>query len=670
MIVHIDIETYSEVNLTKCGLYRYAEDASTRIHCVAWRIGTNNAVNLWAIPSASELHTDLAFDSELEALPTHEKLGLFVRSAKCPPELADILSNENNYLVAFNAQFERVMLNSEFARHVGVPKTSGWLCAMAKASNNGLPLSLGNATKVLGTHEKSEDGRGVMLMLSRPRKKGGSWSTTRDRKEFTALYDYCIDDVLAESELWHSPLLDSLSMLEQLTYDVDQWINDKGVLVDLEFVGKARKLHEEYASGLAKSVEETTGGISISRTQALREWLGSQGCVMADMTAQTVRNTLRSGVNGKARKVLRHFTEANKKAPMKFTAIENAVCSDGRLRGMFTYGGASTLRWAGRIVQLHNLKRPPPDLDTEKVADSLRDVNDPGMLEVLWGYSPSEVLGSCVRSAIVPSEGNSLVVVDFSQVESRVLAWLAGQENILKAYANGQDVYKLAASSIYGKPPDKITGPERFIGKTATLALGYQGGVGAFNRMSQAFGVDAGNDETIQRIVTAWRQANSKIVAFWKAIQSAFIQSGYVNGNVAVEKRSRYTKIKLPSGRFLRYWDPTLTDEGVKYSGVITGTGQWGQTLTYGGRLTENVVQAVARDLLAWVIQNLGFTFGFAYGGAKIVAHVHDEVICEVKTDSADKALAEITKLMSEPPEWAEGLPLAAEGYISQRYRK
>lgn len=668
--LHIDIETYSTADLRRCGVYEYASHPDTEVLCVAYGDGHEDGlVRLW-VPVPAGAVPD-------EAMPRNTT-GVVWAQPECPERLAFAMANCE--LHAYNALFERVMLNGPWARAHGVPATepSQWRCTMAAAFAAGLPLPLKGAALALGTEEKDDAGRTVMLQVSKPKKPSKTDSNLRyslgaHPKKFQALYEYCIDDVRAERGV--SMAVPALLPSEQQLWEVDQAINDRGILVDRTLCHRALVAHEGRKAALDRMVRELAG-VSVTQVQGLRRWLWEQqGVRMDDMLAQTVAEKLKADLPEAARTALSAYTEANMKAPAKFGAAMRASDALPRLRGMFVFNGAATGRWSSRIVQLQNLKRPPPGVSSDEIAARILEGWDEGDFDLFYPGTPTSVLSAAVRAMLCADHGCELVVCDLSQIEARVLQWGARHGRVLDLYRQGEDVYRHTAAQMFGVAVDDVTPEQRFNGKTGTLALGYQGGAAAFAKMAQVYGVEVPPD-TAEGLKLLWREANGPVVKFWNALANAAIHT--VEHGVATQvggcraefrMEDAWLTMRLPSGRRLRYYRPSVEDglggrPSLVYQGLDTYTRKWGAVRTYGGRLAENWTQATARDVLAESIRTLHCR------GVDVLGHVHDEVICQAPSPDARTCLREVERVMSEPPAWADGLPVDCAGYTAPRYRK
>jgi len=687
MACHIDIETFSTADLKKVGTYTYAQHPSTEILCVCYAFG-DGPVHIW-IPSYSAWNPEVLADMDAEgqypedafpreALPSFDKMDqgsqLYLQ-AECPDDLREWAESGKEFR-AWNAQFERTLLNAPPGRLVGFPETKmeQWVCVMAKSQAASLPARLELAASVVGTHPKDSTGSRVMLKLAKPRnpsKKNpdARWYIDKVPEDYYTLYHYCLDDVRAEAAL--DKYIPDLPPGEIRAYLLDQNINDRGIKVDIESVENIIYLVEEYKQELAAKCVEWTG-LRPSQNEKLADWV-RQYYEIENLQAPTIVEALKDPECPKhVRRVLQLYSIYNMKAPTKYpTMLRAASPEDQRLRGMFQYHGAGTGRWSSRVVQLQNLFRPVIK-DPEEAIEAFR-LRCLAWVKDMWDQNPMKVFASCVRGMLVPDLGHLLYCLDFSQIEARVIAWLAGQDDLLAVFLSGEDVYKHAAAGIFRKPIEKVTGDERFVGKIAVLALGYQGGWKAFAKMAKVYGVEM-DKEFSEKIKRDWRVANPAIVKLWYQMEEAAIAAVENPGaiyEVAGKKimfkiEGDWLWMRLPSGRRLGYYRPRVVegDRGPKltFEGVDTYTRRWQRTDTYGGKLTENAVQAIARDLLLYSMLNL------EKAGFPLVGTVHDEVILEVEEGFA--TLDEAAEIMIRKPKWAKGIPVATDAFEAMRYRK
>ncbi len=639
-------------DLKKAGAYVYAEDPTTDVWCMAYAID-DGPVELWT-PDQPFPFQDLNWD--------------------------DV------QLMAHNASFE-------FAIWKGVmePKYAWPVlaieqihCTMAMAYAMALPGSLENAAAATGLPVgKDTQGRRLMLQMSAPRGEGPDgaliWWDDAERKE--RLYAYCKQDIEVEKLL--AKRLPPLSPTERSLWVLDQRINTRGVALDIPAVEAAIALVETEKQRLNDRLAAITDTkvTSCNQVAELLKWLHERGETLKSLAKDEVASALEnSSAPENVTSVLECRQEASKSSTAKLKAMAQGASADGRVRGIFQYHGASTGRWAGRRLQPQNFPRgtlSPPDVDF--VLRYITEQEDPiPLLDMMYGPT-MQTISSCLRGFIVPKSGFDLLSADFSAIEARVLAWLAGQEDVLEIFRSHGKIYEHAAAGIYNCPMEKVTKNQRQIGKVAVLALGYQGGVGAFQTMAKAYGLVI-EDEKADQIKVAWRKANTAIVRYWYALEDAAkaavrspdetFAAGAEGRQVRFRKRGSFLLARLPSGRILSYPYPTLemketkvgTREILSYKTTNAVTKAWGPADSYGGLLCENVTQAVARDVLAHAMLTLEAK------GYPIVMTIHDEIVCEVLEESG--SVPEMESLMSQIPSWATGLPLSAEGWRGKRYRK
>jgi DNA polymerase len=515
-----------------------------------------------------------------------------------------------------------------------------------------------------------------MLRLSKPRKPSLNNPATRwlpddVPEKFYNLYTYCVDDVYAERDL--DRIVPDLGKSEQRLFLLDQKINDRGWLVDLERVADVQHLITNYKARLVKKMRDLTG-LNPTQVQKLGEWFRSQGVEIENLQAQTVKDALkRKDLAQDVRWVLRIMSLHNMKAPDKFTAMQRSVCADGRLRGMFLFCGASTGRWSSLIVQLQNLFRPIIE-DPELAIEAFRE-RSVSWIKMLWPQNPMKIFASCVRGMLIPGAGRDLLFADFKSIEARITAWLAGQLDILEIFATHGLVYEYTAARMFGHPTDleylkafaKDFPKLRFLGKIAVLALGYQGGQAAFVKMSKQYGTKI-EGETADQIKWDWRDANPQIVDMWEDVKTAAIAAVELPGttfktnNLMFRVVGDFLYMRLPSKRKLAYFKPEIRNGELTYMGIHTYTRQWMRCKTYGGKLVQNAAEGIARDLMALAMLKIN---KMKY---PILGTVHDEIITEPREGFG--SVKEVCAVMCEKPDWADGLPVGAVGFRGKRYRK
>ncbi len=674
---HIDLETFSKTPLKTAGVYRYAEDPSTEILILCFAFG-DEPVNVW-IPDAL-IPKDLALRI---AKYTLSKGGGTYIGPRVPQQLLWHARNGGKFK-AHSAQFERIVLKGTAGKNIKFPKTkrSQWICTLAMAAASSLPHALGNLCKAIDTpHKKDENGRGDMLMLSKPRKPSKHnahirWLPAVVPDKFYNLYTYCIDDVLAERDC--DTMVADLTKNERKLYLLDQKINDRGWMVDLEAVADVRHLIAVYKKRLADKCRQITG-FNPTQTEKLAEWLRAKGCGIENLQAQTVRDWLRvPDLSDNVRWVLRIRSLDAMKAPAKYPAMVGAVCRDGALRGMFKYYGASTGRWSSLIVQLQNLFRPIID-DPELAIAAFRE-RSIAWIKMLFPQNPMKIFASAVRGMLIAREGRDILACDFSSIEARIVAWLAGSKILLEIFATHGLVYEYTASKIFGYPTDlaslkvfKKNHPKlRFLGKIAVLALGYAGGGAAFVKMAKQYGTDVSFEEG-EQIKFDWRDANPEIADYesglWANVQASAALAIHSPGETFGTGTRLHFRVvgdflymRLPSGRKLSYFKPEIRHDEITYMGIDTYTRQWKRCKTYGGKLVQNAAEGIARDLMVCAM------FKLDKKGYPMLGTVHDEIITEPKEGQG--SVKEVVDIMTDKPKWAAGLPVGASGFRAKRYRK
>ena len=642
--LEIDIESFSSEPLAKCGVYRYSESPDFEVLLFGYSIDGGEVKVI-----------DLASGEEL------------------PQEIRDALTDPSVTKWAFNSQFERICLS----RYLGLPKgnyldSKQWRCSMVWSAYMGLPLSLEGVGVVLGLEkQKLTEGKDLIRYFCvpcQPTKSNGNRTRnmpTDAADKWERFKAYNIRDV--ETEMQIQTRLQKFPVPEQVWEEfwMDQEINDRGILVDMPFVEKAISLDADSRSQLMQSMKEQTGLDNPNSVVQMKEWLSDNGLEMETLGKKAVAEAIKNTSDDLA-DVLSLRQQLAKSSVKKYQAMQNAVCSDNRARGMFQFYGANrTGRFAGRIVQLQNL--PQNHMEDLAEARSLVRSGDTDALEILYDDIP-DTLSQLIRTAFIPEKGRRFIVADFSAIEARVIAWFAGEGWRIKAFGDGEDIYCASASKMFGVPVEKhgVNGHLRQKGKIAELALGYGGSVGALKSMG-ALEMGLEEDE-LPELVSAWRQANPNIVRFWwdidnsvkKAIKTRQVQNTY---GLVISYRSGMLFIRLPSGRELAYVKPRIGEnkfggESVTYEGV-GGTKKWERLESYGPKFVENIVQATSRDILMNSIRILR--------DCRIVAHIHDEVVIEA---DMDMQLEDICERMATLPVWAEGLLLRADGYTCDFYKK
>lgn len=640
----IDLETYSDQPLAKTGVYRYVESPDFEILLFAYSVDGGPVQQI-----------DLACGE------------------KIPSEVLSALEDETVTKWAFNANFERICLSRFLDYPTGdYLEPDSWKCSMVWAAYMGLPLSLEGTGAVLGLEkQKLSEGKDLIKYFCQPcapTKSNGQRTRNLPKHspdKWLAFKRYNIRDV--ETEMSIQARLSKYPVPNSVweEYHLDQEINDRGVGLDMELVRQAIQMDGRSRSELTQAMKELTSLDNPNSVQQMKQWLADNGVETDTLGKKAVAELLKTAPP-QLQKVLTLRQQLAKSSVKKYQAMETAVCADGRARGMFQFYGANrTGRWAGRIIQMQNL--PQNHLHDLSEARSLVRAGDFDALEMLYEDVP-DTLSQLIRTAFVPQENRKFIVADFSAIEARVIAWLAGEKWRQDVFAEGKDIYCASASQMFGVPVEKhgVNGHLRQKGKIAELALGYGGSVGALKAMG-ALEMGLSEDE-LPALVSAWRQSNPKIVQFWWAVDRAVMDA--VNRKtttkthgIVFSARNGMLFITLPSGRSLAYVKPKIGEnrfggDCITYEGV-GGTKKWERIDSYGPKFVENIVQATSRDILCYAMQTLRC--------CSIVMHIHDEVVIE-----ADRrmSLQAVCDQMGRTPPWAKGLQLRADGYETDFYKK
>ncbi|MGE5390881.1 MAG: DNA polymerase, partial [Deltaproteobacteria bacterium] len=589
-----------------------------------------------------------------------------------PEQVIKDITGDKIIKAAYNAQFERVCLSKHLNLQLSLVS---WYCTAVQSAMLGLPLSLEGVGQVLGLqHKKMREGKSLIRYFSvpcKPTKTNGHRTRNLPQHapdKWQTFKDYCIRDVDVERAIRLKLEKYPISAKEKTLYILDQQINDRGVRVDTELVSQAIFCDELYKSHIYVEAQELTGLGNPNSVPQLKEWLLQNGVGVESLSKKAVADLARES-NGEIEHLLNLRLQLAKTSVRKYKAIERSVCPDGRVRGLLQFYGANrTGRWAGRLVQVHNLPQNHiPDLT---LARNLIKAGCFDELEMLYELIPN-LLSELIRTAFIPKENHRFIVADFSAIEARVIAWLAGEKWRMDVFATHGKIYEASASQMFKVPIKEITkgSPLRQKGKIAELALGYGGSVGALTAMGALeMGVAP---EELQPLVNAWRAANPNITRLWWEIDHAAITAVKEKtiqkvGRITIQVKSGILFITLPSGRSLSYIKPRIETnkfgrEGITYEGIGENK-RWCRIDTYGPKLVENIVQATARDLLAEAM------LAVDRAGYEIVMHVHDEIVVEAPTGTGSQE--EVCQIMNETPSWAEGLPLRADGYECEYYRK
>ena len=643
IILGIDIETYSSAPLPKCGVYRYvdAPDFEILLFSYAYDDGPVRTI-------------DLACGEQL------------------PSDVQAALENPAVIKAAYNAQFERVCL-SKYLGHWLDPHQ--WRCTAVMASYLTLPSRLADVAVALKlTQQKMEEGKDLIRYFSVPCKPtkangGRTRNMPSDAPEKWAVYKkYNAQDVETERAVRKALEAWPLPEHEWELYALDQIINDRGVRIDRKLVKNAMAVDAAFSEAAYRRARELTGLENPGSVNQLKAWLADQDMPMESLAKKIVQEKA-AQADGIVAELLNLRLELSKTSVKKYESMARTVCRDGRVHGLLQFGGASrTFRWAGRLVQVQNLPQNHlPDLD---LAREIVKAGDEKQLELLFGSVPN-TLSELIRTAFIPRDGCRFIVADFSAIEARVLAWLAGEEWVLEEFRGKGKIYEATASRMFHIPQETIVKGHpnyeyRQKGKQATLSCGYGGGVGALKAMGARM-----PEEEMQPLVDAWRAANPSIVAFWGAMDRAARRVIQKQETVHVGKVTLYWQddkmlIRLPSGRNLCYQSPHFTENRFGSDAIgyyaPNAAGQMVEQETFGGKLAENATQAIARDILGHAMLNLESS------GYPIVFHVHDEAIMEVPIGKG--SLEEACRIMAIPPDWAKDLPLRADGDEMLYYQK
>lgn len=648
----IDLETYSSVDLGKSSVYRYVESPDFDILLFGY-----------CVDGCPVQVVDLAQGEEI------------------PPEIIDALSDERVHKWAFNANFERVCLSEWLRRnshplhneHYSTPDDPcmgyldpvGWHCTMVWSAYLGLPLSLKDAGAALGLDkQKLTEGKDLIKYFCVPGKDGQRHLPADAPDKWSIFKAYNLRDVEAEmgiqERLRKYPVPDAV--WDQ--YHLDQQINDRGIAVDMALVRSAISIDERSREELTAKLKELTMLDNPNSVQQMKDWLADNGLETETLGKKQVTELLKTAPEP-LRSVLVLRQQLAKSSVKKYQAMEATVCADGRVRGCFQFYGARTGRWAGRNIQLQNLpQNKMPDLEQARAIVRAGDYDG---VRMLYDSIP-DVLSQLIRTAFVPRSGHNFFVADFSAIEARVIAWLAGEDWRQQVFADGKDIYCASASQMFGVPVEKhgINGHLRQKGKIAELALGYGGSVGALKAMGA---LEMGlQEEELKPLVDAWRTSNPMIVKLWWAVDDAVMTAIRMKSSTATHGirftcQSGMLFITLPSGRQLSYVKPRIGENqfgspAATYMG-LSAARQWDRLESYGPKFVENIVQAISRDVLCYAMQTLRC--------CSIVAHVHDELIIEAAPRMSLEAVCE---QMGRTPPWAPGLQLRADGYTTDFYKK
>lgn len=642
-----DIETFSDVDLIRCGVYKYADSPDFEMLLFAYAADDGD-VHIIDIAGGEEL----------------------------PEKIIQAIKSDTVVKTAYNAQFERVCLS----RYLKLPEgeylnPQSWYCTAVQAAELALPLSLADVGSVLGLErQKMTEGKELIKYFCvpcKPTKSNGNRTRNRpchDINKWETFKKYCMRDVDVERQIADKLKMYPIRDEEHRLYVLDQIINDRGVLVDCELAKQAVKLNSIQTTVAVEQAYMITGLENPNSVTQLKQWLKENGVEIESLSKKAVKS-LADETDGDVSEMLKLRLLMAKTSVKKYEAVIRSVCSDNRVHGMMRFCGANrTGRWSGNILQPQNLPQNHlPDLTLAR--DIVKD-GDFEMLDMMFGNVPN-VLSELIRTILIPKPNHRFIVADFSAIEARVLAWIAGEQWRIDTFKNGGDIYCASASKMFKVPVEKhgVNGELRQKGKISELACGYGGSVGALKNMGA---VEMGVQENeLQGLINDWRNANPHIVRFWYEVGNAAMKAIKEKTTVPLGKLVfAYERgilfIRLPSGRRLSYIKPRIGTnrfggDSITYMGINSAK-KWDRLETFGGKLTENIVQGTARDLLANALINA------ANAGYDTVFHVHDEIICEVPNGYG--SVDELCRLMCIKTDWADGLPLNADGFECEYYKK
>ena len=642
-----DIETFSDVDLIRCGVYKYADSPDFEMLLFAYAADDGD-VHIIDIAGGEEL----------------------------PEKIIQAIKSDTVVKTAYNAQFERVCLS----RYLKLPEgeylnPQSWYCTAVQAAELALPLSLADVGSVLGLErQKMTEGKELIKYFCvpcKPTKSNGNRTRNRpchDINKWETFKKYCMRDVDVERQIADKLKMYPIRDEEHRLYVLDQIINDRGVLVDSEFAENEVKLNSIQTTVAVEQAYMITGLENPNSVTQLKQWLKENGVEIESLSKKAVKS-LADETDGDVSEMLKLRLLMAKTSVKKYEAVIRSVCSDNRVHGMMRFCGANrTGRWSGNILQPQNLPQNHlPDLTLAR--DIVKD-GDFEMLDMMFGNVPN-VLSELIRTILIPKPNHRFIVADFSAIEARVLAWIAGEQWRIDTFKNGGDIYCASASKMFKVPVEKhgVNGELRQKGKISELACGYGGSVGALKNMGA---VEMGVQENeLQGLINDWRNANPHIVRFWYEVGNAAMKAIKEKTTVPLGKLVfAYERgilfIRLPSGRRLSYIKPRIGTnrfggDSITYMGINSAK-KWDRLETFGGKLTENIVQGTARDLLANALINA------ANAGYDTVFHVHDEIICEVPNGYG--SVDELCRLMCIKTDWADGLPLNADGFECEYYKK
>lgn len=661
-MIHLDFETTSPADLIKVGAYRYASEPGAKILCLAVGDHDEDEILTWSI---------------LEP----------VKGNRAILRLKEAISAGES-IVAHNAQFELPIL--EYCGHgidlFAQPALSQWICTAAMCRIAAIPASLEKAAEFLKLGDmlqKDKDGKRLIRKFCITGTDPAS-----DPEDFAKLVEYCAQDVRVEKAVYdqlasQGVTLDSHPILQQ-AWELDKLINHRGIPINMDAAAHAQGLVDEATRRAQDGFSRITGGLSANQRDKTLSWLKERGYPCDTLTAADVRNAMADTSwaegNPEALDALLYRQQVSYAAVKKVRSMLDCACPHGMVRGSLMFYGASTGRWAGRLIQPQNFKRPTIK-DTKGAYSMICEHYDLDDLQICYGDA-LEVISSCVRHFIHPQDGRRILDADYSAIEARLVCWLAGQDDAVNDYQQGVDRYKVMASLVFGVPVAKITGDQRFIGKTAILGCGYGMGPARFfdqtKQMAEAIGITGikVTEPLAKKAVSAWRTKHDKVVKLWHRIDDCVREAISISGRwVQINDKlacrckgtpwANYLQVRLPSGRCINYPNPKISLTGeITYYGAVAGKAAWGQGKTYGASILENITQGAAWDLMVNGTQQA------TQAGYEVFSLIHDQALAYSDESKANDGLDGFIAALKTLPPWAKGLPLGAEGSVGEFYSK
>lgn len=645
-MIYLDFETRSEADIKETGSWVYSLHPSTKILCLAFKTS----------------------DTEVQLLKSGFELDQKIKT------FFETLITKGEIFESHNAFFEKGIWQNILVKKYGWPSIPAkqWRCSASVAAYHALPRNLQTAGNLLQVSEvKDFDGKRIMMQLSRPKPKGGFIEFEDEPEKFQTLYQYCVQDVKAEEAL--ATRLGQLPARELEIWQLDQKINTRGVYIDRDAVLKALQILEEYQNILENEVQSITEGQinSVNQRAKVLEWCKQQGVSVLLYDKAYITNILPKINNPKVKRILEIRQALGRTSTAKFQAMLNSMAPDNRIRDVLFYHGASTGRWTGKLVQFQNLPRGNIK-DMDSAVATLKKTRNYKTIEMLYD-NPMAFMSSVIRGMVTAPQGKMLVVADFAAIEARVLGWVAGCDKMLSQFRKGEDLYKEMASKIYKVAIDAVTPEQRQLGKAAILGAGYGMGADKFYQTCLSWGIKI-DEQLAHTAISTYRQTYHEVPTFWANTEKAAHNAVRTRQKMRVGKTTwfidkGFLKCELPSGRCLHYYQPRFENNArgnleLTFWGEANGSAV--RNGTYGGKLVENIVQAIARDLMAEAMIRL------EKAGFEIVLSIHDEVVAEYAEETKDvkEVVKRFEDIMAEVPSWASGCPIQASGWAGKRYKK